>query len=75
MSVVPRLKFGLVIPIAINQIEKLYQCIYTRFCILVDKKVNFDIIIIIFKIESSDHGEDNHKLKPIILLFYSKLSR
>ena len=59
--VVPLLNSGLVLRIVINQIEKLYQCICTRFCILVYKKGNFDIIIL-FKIESSDHGEANHKI-------------
>ena len=48
--VVPLLNSGLVLRIVINQIEKLYQCICTRFCILVYKKGNFDIIIL-FKIE------------------------
>ena len=59
--VVPLLNSGLVLRIVINQIEKLYQCICTRFCILVYKKGNFDIIIL-FKIESSDHREANHKM-------------
>ena len=59
--VVPLLNISLIIRIVINQIEKLYHCTCTRFCILLYKKGNFDIIIL-FKIESSNHREANHKI-------------
>ena len=57
------LNSSLVIRIVINQNEKMYQRVCTSLCILVYKG-NLDIIIL-FKIESSDHGETNHKIKPI----------